>query len=389
MKALEKDRNRRYETASALRRRRAAVPGRRAGAGVPAVGVVPVPQVRPAEQGRGAGRRRASPLGVLLAVGGLTALVGAGGQQRAGQGRAEADEGRPGPGEADQRRPARALEREQWTLYFQRIALAARELEARNVGRAEELLEECPVAAARLGVALPEAPLPPGAVHLPRASGGWFSSVAVQPGRQDVAFDRASAWTDSLGEITVWDRRDGQASTACSGTVGPVAGWRSARTASGSPRPGEDKTLKVWDVATGKELRSLTGHTGVRQLRGRSARTASSWPPGAGTTPCGSGTPTTFQELRTLRGHTGGGLRGRVRARTGGWRRPASTGRSGSGTRRPAGRSTPSAGTPARSSAVAFSRDGTRLASVRAWTGRRGSGTPGAGRHLQTLRDET
>ena len=38
MKALEKDRNRRYETASALRGGRAALPGRRAGAGVPAVG---------------------------------------------------------------------------------------------------------------------------------------------------------------------------------------------------------------------------------------------------------------------------------------------------------------------------------------------------------------
>ena len=35
-----------------LRRRRAALPGRRAGAGVPAVGRVPLPQVRPAEQAR-------------------------------------------------------------------------------------------------------------------------------------------------------------------------------------------------------------------------------------------------------------------------------------------------------------------------------------------------
>ena len=38
MKALEKDRNRRYETANGLAPRRAALPGRRAGAGVPAVG---------------------------------------------------------------------------------------------------------------------------------------------------------------------------------------------------------------------------------------------------------------------------------------------------------------------------------------------------------------
>ena len=39
MKALEKDRNRRYETANGFAAGRAALPGRRAGAGVPAVGV--------------------------------------------------------------------------------------------------------------------------------------------------------------------------------------------------------------------------------------------------------------------------------------------------------------------------------------------------------------
>ena len=38
MKCLEKDRNRRYETASGLARTSSAIPGRRAGAGVPAVG---------------------------------------------------------------------------------------------------------------------------------------------------------------------------------------------------------------------------------------------------------------------------------------------------------------------------------------------------------------
>ena len=56
MKALEKDRGRRYETRQRLRPGRAALPGRRAGAGLPAVGVVPLPQVRPAEQGWAHGR---------------------------------------------------------------------------------------------------------------------------------------------------------------------------------------------------------------------------------------------------------------------------------------------------------------------------------------------
>ena len=60
MKALEKDRNRRYETANGLAADVAAVPERRAGAGLPAVGEVSLPQVRPAEQGgagHGDGRR--------------------------------------------------------------------------------------------------------------------------------------------------------------------------------------------------------------------------------------------------------------------------------------------------------------------------------------------
>src|SRR5262249_59272661 len=36
-----------------------------------------------------------------------------------------------------------ALEREQQSLYFQRIAMAAQQTEANNLGRAEELLDEC------------------------------------------------------------------------------------------------------------------------------------------------------------------------------------------------------------------------------------------------------
>ena len=49
MKALEKDRNRRYETANGFADGRAALPGRRAGAGVPAVGGVSAAEVRAAE----------------------------------------------------------------------------------------------------------------------------------------------------------------------------------------------------------------------------------------------------------------------------------------------------------------------------------------------------
>ena len=69
MKALEKDRNRRYETASGFAAGRAALPGRRAGGGLSAVGGVSVPEVRAAAQGR-AGGRWADVVRVVLLGGG-------------------------------------------------------------------------------------------------------------------------------------------------------------------------------------------------------------------------------------------------------------------------------------------------------------------------------
>ena len=57
MKALEKDRNRRYETANGFAMDVQRVPGGRAGAGVPAVARVPLPEVRAAEQASGLGCR--------------------------------------------------------------------------------------------------------------------------------------------------------------------------------------------------------------------------------------------------------------------------------------------------------------------------------------------
>ena len=62
MKALEKDRDRRYETANGLATDVQRYLARRGGAGVPAVGGVPLPQVRPAEQGRAGGQRAGAVL---------------------------------------------------------------------------------------------------------------------------------------------------------------------------------------------------------------------------------------------------------------------------------------------------------------------------------------
>ena len=64
MKALEKDRTRRYETANGFARDIRALPGRRPGGGVPAVGGVPAAEVRPqAPGGAGDGRGVRAPAG--------------------------------------------------------------------------------------------------------------------------------------------------------------------------------------------------------------------------------------------------------------------------------------------------------------------------------------
>ena len=65
----------------------------------------------------------------------------------------------------------------------------------------------------------------------------------------------------------------------------------------------QDKTLKVWELDSGRELRTLDGHTSAVQWRGGDAgrpagglgfwdRTLKVWELGSG------------RELRTLRGHT-------------------------------------------------------------------------------------
>ena len=65
MKALEKDRNRRYETANGFAAGRAALPGGRAGAGVPADGGLPAAEVRAAAH---AALAVAAAVAVLLAA---------------------------------------------------------------------------------------------------------------------------------------------------------------------------------------------------------------------------------------------------------------------------------------------------------------------------------
>ena len=159
MKALEKDRNRRYETASAFAADVRAVPGRRAGAGVPAVGVVPLPQVRPAEQGGAVATATAAALVVLRRWRAW---------RRALPDRARALETREArQGETGQDDLKRTNERERVEAYFHRIALAHARTVREQPGPGPEAPRRVSGGPARVGVALPHAALPGGAGRPP------------------------------------------------------------------------------------------------------------------------------------------------------------------------------------------------------------------------------
>src|SRR5262249_22008235 len=130
MKALEKDRSRRYETASAF-----AADLQRYLNDEPVLACPPSAWYRfrkLARRNKGAFLTSAVvAVAMLLGVGSLVSavLVLAGSNAQVKEEKQQTDA---------------ALEREQETTYLQRTALAGRELAAGNIGHAEELLAECP-----------------------------------------------------------------------------------------------------------------------------------------------------------------------------------------------------------------------------------------------------
>jgi eukaryotic-like serine/threonine-protein kinase len=309
MKALDKDRNRRYETAEGL-----AADLRRYMDGEPVQACPPSAWYR---FRKFAGRNTAAlataatlAAGVLVAVGSLASAVSVLAASNA-EVKAEQKQTKDALDREKQTNDAlaRALDREQLATYFQRIALAEREVEARNVGRAEELLEECP--APRRGWEwhylkrrCRQEPL------TYREHPGWVLSVAVSPDGKTVAstglvLDPGEIRPGEipLGETRVWDRATGK---LLHRLIGPVA-----RLVVFHPNgkvlisAGLDKTLRAWDVATGQEVRPLTVPDGnpnplclAISPDGRLLVTA-----GADNT-LRVRDAADFRELRTLRGHT-------------------------------------------------------------------------------------
>jgi WD40 repeat protein len=208
--------------------------------------------------------------------------------------------------EHEQRKTEAALGQERQSSYFQSIALAERALAANNPGRAEELLAACPeplrgwewhyLKRRRL-----QEPL------VLRGHSQWAVCVAFSPDGTRLASGSFRDGFLPTGEIKIWDRASGRALRTLTGHVGPVAGLAFSPDGTHLASAGWDGTVKLWDPVKRRRpvLRTLRGHTqyvtsvafnpaGTRLASASGDQTVKVWNPATG------------RLLRTLRGHTGG-----------------------------------------------------------------------------------
>jgi WD40 repeat protein/tRNA A-37 threonylcarbamoyl transferase component Bud32 len=153
--------------------------------------------------------------------------------------------------QAEKQETQRAFEWEQRTSYIHRIALAHREWLAKNVSRAQELLDECPAALRRWEWH-----------YLRRLCHTELLAFRSQDGEvKGVAFSPDGKWIASTGwrTVKIWDAATGQVVITLPGHQRLVTSV--AFSADGTRLASAGfQTVKVWDAATGKELLSIPAH---------------------------------------------------------------------------------------------------------------------------------
>jgi eukaryotic-like serine/threonine-protein kinase len=303
MKALEKDRNRRFESASAF-----AGDVHRYQHDEPVQACPPSAWYRFRKFARRnravVGTATAGAVAVLLAVGSLVSAV-----------RVLAASNTKIQAEQQQTKEAleremkardqllQALKREQRTLYFQWIALTERERAANNRARAEELLEGCPLELRGwewyyLKRRSHQEPL------TIRGHSFWVTGVAFSPDGKLVA-SASSLLSGTLGEVKVWDRTTGKEVHHFLDHAGPAVSVAFSPDGKRLASAGWDRTVKVRDLVGGKEPHTLRGHAehvsdvafspdGKLLASASGDRTIMIWD------------ATTFAKRLTLHGHTRG-----------------------------------------------------------------------------------